>query len=246
MSRKLRILAVLLVFLGFLGTSYSQLLPSFAFAGGVTAGWHFNPVKDLNIQLKNAGFPEMPENGFLTLGGGGFVDFPKGGNFLRFGGFGNGFTSKQSKQVNDTLKKDANYSLGQGGVSFEYVIPISKIFDISFGSQFSTGTLKLELYQYGSDINSYNNIFSEFSSNGSSTNLSKVFKSRFYTVQPQVGIGILLKKFMYLKVDCGYQIGAQNTWRVDNDIEVKDFPKGIEPKGLVINVGLNFGLFIRE
>jgi hypothetical protein len=246
MSRKLRILTVLLVFLGFIGTSYSQLLPSFAFAGGVTAGWHFNPVKDLNIQLKNAGFPEMPENGFMTLGGGGFVDFPKGDNFFRIGGFGNGFTSKQSKQVNDTLKKDVNYSLGQGGVSFEYVIPLSKIFDISFGSQFSTGTLKLELYQYGSDINSYNNIFTEFSSNGSSSNLSKIFKSRFYTVQPQVGIGILLKKFMYLKLDCGYQLGAQNTWRVDNDVEVKDFPKGIEAKGLVINVGLNFGLFIRE
>ncbi|MEO8512238.1 MAG: hypothetical protein ABI543_01630 [Ignavibacteria bacterium] len=246
MSRNLRILAFLLVFLGFLGTSYSQLLPSFAFAGGVTAGWHFNPVKNLNIELKNAGFPEMPENGFLVLGGGGFIDFPKGGNFFRIGGFGNGFTSKQSKQVNDTLKKDVNYSLGQGGVSFEYVIPLSKIFDISFGSQFSTGTLKLELYQYGIDINSYSNTFSEFSSNGSSTNLSKIYKSRFYTVQPQVGIGILLKKFMYLKLDCGYQIGAQNTWRVDNDVEVKDFPKGIDAKGFVINVGLNFGLFIRE
>lgn len=246
MSRKLRILTVLLVFLGFLGTSNSQLLPSFAFAGGATAGWYFNPVKDLNIQLKNAGFPEMPENGFMTLGGGGFIDLPRSGNFIRIGAFGNGFTSKLSKQVNDTLKKDVNYSLGQGGISLEYVIPLSKIFDISFGSQFSTGTLKLELYQYGSDISSYSNIFSQLSSNGSSTNLSKVFKSRFYNVQPQVGIGILLRKFMYLKFDCGYQIGAQKIWRVDNDVEVKDFPKGIEPKGFVINIGLNFGLFIKE
>lgn len=246
MSQKLRIIAVLLVFLGFLGTSYGQLLPSFAFAGGVTAGMYFNPVKDLNLQLKNAGFPEMSENGFLTLGGGGFIDIPAKKNFLRFGGFGNGFTSRQSKQVNDTLKKDVNYSLGQGGFSFEYVIPIGKIFDISFGSQFSTGTLKLELYQYGSDIGNYSGTFSEFSSNGSSTNLAKIYKSRFYNVQPQIGIGVLLRKFMYLKIDCGYQIGAQGKWRVDNDVEVKDFPAGIEAKGLVVNVGLNFGLFIRE
>ena len=51
---------------------------------------------------------------------------------------------------------------------------------------------------------------------------------------------------MYLKIDCGYQIGAQNTWRVDNDVEVTNFPSGIEAKGLVLNVGLNFGLFIRD
>jgi hypothetical protein len=246
MSRKLRILTVLLVFLGFLGTSNSQLLPSFAFAGGVTAGWHFNPVKNLNLELKNAGFPEMSENGFLTLGGGGFIDLPNKGNFIRIGGFGNGFVSKLSKQFNDTLKKDVNYSLGQGGFSLEYVIPISKVFDVSFGSQFAIGTLKLELYQYGSDLNNYSNTFSEFSTNGSTTNLTRIFKSRFYTVQPQVGLGIMLRKFMYLKIDCGYQIGAQSNWRVDNDVEVKDFPKGIEPKGLMINVGLNFGLFIRE
>lgn len=246
MSRKLKVAAVLLVFCGICGNTYSQLLPSFAIAGGTTAGWHFNPVKNLNIELKNAGFPEMSENGFLTLGGGGFLDFSMKRNYLRIGAFGNGFTSKQSKQVNDTLKKDANYSLGQGGFSVEYVIPLTKIFDISFGSQFQTGTLKLELYQYGNDLSSYSNIFSELQSNGSSTNLSRVFKSRFYTVQPQVGIGIMLRKFLYMKIDCGYQLGAQSTWRVDNDVEVKDFPKGIEPKGFVLNIGLNFGLFIRE
>ncbi|HWA04965.1 MAG TPA: hypothetical protein VG961_00355, partial [Ignavibacteria bacterium] len=155
-------------------------------------------------------------------------------------------SSKISKQINDTLKKDANYSLGQGGLSVEFVIPVSKVFDLSFGTQISTGTLKLELYQYGSDLGNYSNVFGELENNSSTTNISRTFKSRFYTVQPMVGIGLMLRKFMYLKIDCGYQLGAQNTWRVDNDVEVKDFPKGIEAKGLVLNLGLNFGLFIRD
>ncbi len=246
MSRKLKFFAVLLVFCGFTLNSQAQLLPSFAFAGGVTAGWHFNPVKNLNTELKNAGFPEFSESGFFTTGGGGFIDLPMKSNFLRIGGFGNGFTSKLTKQVNDTLKKDANYSLGQGGFSFEYVMVLGKVIDISFGSQFSTGTLKLELYKYGNDLGNYSNSYNEFQSNGSTGNITRTYKSRFYTVQPQVGIGIMLRKFMYLKIDCGYQIGAQNTWRVDNDVEVKNFPSGIEAKGLVLNVGLNFGLFIRD
>jgi len=242
----LNFFAVILVFCGFSMNSNAQLLPSFAFAGGVTAGWHFNPVKNLNTELKNAGFPEFSESGFFTTGGGGFIDLPMKSNFLRIGGFGNGFTSKISKQVNDTLKKDANYSLGQGGLSIEYVMVLGKVIDISFGSKFSTGTLKLELYKYGNDLGSYSNSYNEFQSNGSSNNISRTYKSRFYTVQPQVGIGIMLRKFMYLKIDCGYQLGAQNTWRVDNDVEVNNFPSGIEAKGLVLNVGLNFGLFIRD
>lgn len=246
MSRKLKFFAVLLVFCGFTLNSQAQLLPSFAFAGGVTAGWHFNPVKNLNTELKNAGFPEFSESGFFTTGGGGFIDLPLKSNFLRIGGFGNGFTSKLTKQVNDTLKKDANYSLGQGGFSVEYIMVLGKLIDISFGSQFSTGTLKLELYKYGNDLGNYSNSYNEFQSNGSTGNIARTYKSRFYTVQPQVGIGIMLRKFMYLKIDCGYQIGAQNTWRVDNDVEVKNFPSGIEAKGLVLNVGLNFGLFIRD
>lgn len=246
MSRKLKLFAFLLVFCGISGISYSQFLPSFAFAGGFKAGWHFNPVKDLNNELKNAGFPEFSENGFLTLGGGGFIDLPMKNNFLRIGGFGNGFTSKISKQYNDSLKKDANYSLGQGGISVEYIIPLGKIFDISIGSQFSTGELRLDLYQYGADLGNYSTVFGELQNNTSTTNITRNFKSRFYTAQPQIGIGIMLRKFMYLKIDCGYQLGAHSTWRVDNDVEVKEFPKGIEAKGLVLNVGLNFGLFIRD
>lgn len=246
MTRKLQFTVIFIIFFGFLNSSYTQLLPSFALAGGITAGWHFNPTKNLNTELRNAGFPEMSEDGFFTLGGGGFIDLPMKSSFLRIGGFGKGFTSKKSNRVNDSLNKDANYSMGYGGLSIEFVRSLGKVFDISIGAQFSTGTLKLELYQYGKDAGNYNTIFGELQSNGSSSNLSRVFKSRFYTVQPQIGVGILLRKFLYLKIDCGYQFGAQNTWRVDNDIEVKNFPKGIEPKGLVLNVGLNFGLFIKD
>lgn len=246
MTRRVQLIAIFLTFFGFFGTSYGQFLPSFAIAGGIKAGWFLNPVDELNAQLKSAGFPEMPEGGFFATGGGGFIDLPVKKNFLRIGGFGSGFTSKQTSAVNDTLNKDANYSMGLGGISLEFVMPLGKVVDFSFGTQISTGTLELALYQYGNDFGNYNTIFGEFQSNGSTSNLSRTFTSRFYALQPQIGIGILLKKFMYLKIDCGYQFGTQNTWRVDNDVEVSNFPTGIEPKGLMLSLGLNFGLFIRD
>jgi hypothetical protein len=246
MTRKLHFLVLIFIFTGFSSITLSQLLPSFAFAGGPAVGWHFNPTKDLNAELEKAGFPQMSEDGFFVTGGGGFIDLPLKSNFLRIGGFGNGFTSKLSRSVNDSLTKDANYSLGQGGIYLEFVAPLGKVIDISIGTQLSTGTLMLELYQYGKDLGNYGTLFGELQSNGSTANLARTFKSRFYTLQPQVGIGIMLRKFMYLKIDCGYQFGTQNTWRVDNDVEVSGFPDGIEAKGLMISLGLNFGLFIRD
>jgi hypothetical protein len=187
----------------------------------------------------------MPD-GFFTMGGGGFIDLPMHKtNFIRISGFGNGFTSKQSRSVNDTLKKDANYSMGQGGIGLEYIFPLGTFVDITMGALFTTGTLQLELFQYGNDYGNYNTIFGEYTSNGSSTNLSRTFKSRFYSIQPQVGIGLMLRKFLYLKFDAGYQISTQNAWRVDNDVEVQGFPETIKSNGFFINAGLNFGIFFR-
>jgi hypothetical protein len=246
MNCKLIILLLLVLTLGFFSHLSSQFLPSLALGGGPSFGWHFNSTKDLNVELKNAGFPEMPDGGFFQMGGGGFIDLPiHKTNFIRISGFGTGFTSKQSSQVNDTLKKDANYSMGQGGVGIEYIFPVSTFLDISAGALFATGTLRLELYQYGADYGNYNSIFGELTSNGSSTNLSRTFKSRFYSLQPQIGFGMMLRKFLYLKIDVGYQLSAHNNWRVDNDVEVQNFPSTIKADGFVINAGLNFGIFFR-
>src|SRR5205085_6211662 len=133
----------------------SQMLPSLALAGGPSIGWHFNPTDELNTQLKNAGFPEISKNGFLTLGGGGFVDLPFKKNFLRFGGLGVGFNSRQTHKVNDTLTKSVNYGFGMGGLSAEFVKVMGKI-DLTLGVLITTGTLSIDLYQYGSSYGNFN------------------------------------------------------------------------------------------
>jgi hypothetical protein len=133
-----------------------------------------------------------------------------------------------------------------GGIVFEFVKTFGNVFDVHLGAQFATGKLKLELYQYGNDFGNYNSIFGELQSNGSSSNLSRVFTSRFYSIQPQIGIGVLVKKFFYFTLDAGYHFAGMGGWKVDNDVEVKNFPDGITTKGFTINLGLNLGLFIRD
>ncbi len=239
------LLIILLTLLLGVKHSYAQILPSLAISGGPVAGWHFMKTNDLNTELNKAGFPEVSDNGFFTLGGGGFIDLPVKKNFIRIGGFGMGFGTNLSRNVNDTLSKAVTYSYGMGGISIEFVKPIHN-FDITFGAQFSTGVLKLDLYQYGSSYGDWNNIFGETGSNSSSGNITRNFKVRFYSVQPQIGFGLLLKKFIYIKLNAGYLLSANSTWKVDNDVDAKNVPSGIKTDGFNISLGVNAGLFFRE
>lgn len=223
----------------------SQMLPSLALAGGPSIGWHFNPTDELNTSLKNAGFPEISKNGFLTLGGGGFIDLPFKKNFLRFGGMGVGFNAGATNKVNDTLTKSVNYGFGMGGLSAEFVKVMGRV-DLTLGVFLSTGTLKIDLYQYGSSYGNYNTIFGEYTNNSSSGSVTRNFKMRFFSVRPQIGIGVLITKFAYLKLDAGYMLTAQGNWKVDDDVEVTNFPTAIKANGFMINLGLNFGLFFRD
>ena len=239
-----RFLTVLIVFLLAFRVSYAQLFPNLAIFGGPSAGWHFNNTNDLNNELSKAGFPKVA-NGFLTLGGAGYIDLPMKVGFFRIGGMGTGFSTNLSTAVNDSLTKALNYNFGMGGLSVEYVRPFGN-FDIIGGALFSTGTLKLDLYQYGKDNGNYNSIFGEFSNNSSSQNITRNFKVRFFSVQPQISLGLLLKKFLYVKLTGGYLITANGTWKVDNNIDVPQFPKGIKANGFNINLSVNAGIFFRD
>lgn len=223
---------------------YSQFLPNLALAGGPTAGIYMQNTDDLNTELKKAGFPVIDKS-FFTLGAGGFFDLPLKKNFIRIGGLGMGFSTQKELNVNDSLTKALTYSMGMGGVSIEYVKAFGN-FDISFGALFNTGTLKLDMYQYGKDAGNYSGILGEFGNNSSTANITRNFKVRFYSVQPQISLGLLSAKFLYFRLTAGYNFSSMGTWKVDNDIEVNSFPTGIKARGFNISLGINAGIFFRD
>ena len=238
-------LKFLLIFIAVLMTSSitkAQFFPRFSIAGGPTVGWHTNNTDDLNAALRQIGIPEL-EKGFLTLGGGGFVDLPfKGVDKFRIGGFGNGFSTSSSAVVNG-LKKTAEYSYGVGGMQIDYRISPSKSIDLTFGVQLASGSLEIELYQSDPSFGNWNNIVNELSGNNSSQNIARNFRTHFYSVQPQAGIGVFLTSLIYAKLNAGYEFGFNGDWKVDDDVTVSGMPSGIKADGFNVNFGLNFGLF---
>ena len=101
--------------------SYSQVFPKFSLAGGPTIGWFWNNTDDLNTQLNKIGIPSVSSDGFLILGGGGFIDLPlKNVRWLRLGGSGEGF-STSTQMITGDITRTVYYEYGSGGISAEYV-----------------------------------------------------------------------------------------------------------------------------
>lgn len=244
---KLRLAFIILTLSFFSGNAYSQLFPKFSLAGGPTIGWQWQNVDDLNAQMTAIGVPEFPTDGFLTLGGGGFVELPiKGLDWLRLGGYGTGFTYERSyTDQTDNLTKTVYYSFGAGGITVDYVLPVTKAFDMTFGAFLSTGNLTIQVYQNTPNYGNWNVIFGEIAAGSPSENISRKLTSRFYSVQPQIGFGLFVSKLIYAKLNAAYLFSAQNQWKADNDTPVSNVPEGIKPNGFNINFGLNFGLFTK-
>lgn len=237
---------IIISFLLFYNTSYSQLFPRFSLAGGPTIGWFWNNTDDLNAQMTAIGIPEFSKDGFLILGGGGFIDLPlKNINWLRVGGSGEGFTQQRQYTSPDSLTRTVNYHYGSGGISFDYVKSFGKKVELTLGAYVATGKLTIQLYQNGAGSQSWNTIFNNFTGVSASDNFSRKLSVRFYSLRPQAGLGVFVTSYLYAKLNAGYQFSTNNEWEVDDGIPVTNVPSGIKADGWIINFGLNFGLFTK-
>jgi len=236
---------IIIVFLTF-NISYSQLIPKkFSIAGGPTIGWFFNNTDDLNAEMTKIGMPAFSTDGFLLLGGGGFVDVPlKSIRWLRVGGSGEGFTT-QSQITSGNITRTAYYHYGSGGISLDYVKSFGKSIELTLGAYFATGKLTIQFYQNNSSFGNWNNIIGQYGGDSTTQNFSNKLSVRFYSARPQIGLGVFITSYLYAKLNAGYQFSANNSWYVDDDIPVTDAPTGIKADGLILNFGLNFGLFIK-
>ncbi len=243
---RFKFLSVIIPVLLIHNVSFSQVFPRFSIAGGPTVGWHFNKTDDLNAEMRKIGIPEFPKDGFLTLGGGGFIDLPlKHINWLRLGGFGTGFSYRRQAVTSDNLSKSVYYSFGSGGMTFDYIKNFGKRVEMTLGVQVATGKLTIELYQNAPGFGNWNQIFNELTGNIPSENISRKLSVRFYSVQPQIGLGLFITGFLYAKLNAGYLFSTNGDWKVDDNIPLTNVPSGIKADGFNINFGLNFGLFTK-
>jgi hypothetical protein len=213
----------------------------FGGGGGYLAGWYIPNVDPINTQLKSFGVPELSTSGLYSSGGGGFIyiGFVK---FLRIGGMGFGGTVTRKAEVNG-FNREADYSIGGGGLTIEYTLPFVRNFGISAGAVIGRGSLDIKLYNNNGTFD-WGGLWNEISAQTPSTHdFSRTISNTYWIFTPTLNVDIPLYRFVVFRVGTGYQITFANNWAVDNDISISNVPSDLNGNSFFIQTGVYIGFF---
>ena len=211
------------------------------FGGGVgyVPAWYIPGVDAINKELVKIGMPELSTGGFYSSGGAGFfyIGFVK---FLRIGGMG--FSgSVSTSRVENGVNSEVVYSLGGGGISVEYTLPMIKDFGVSIGAVIGAGTLRTELFRNSGNF-SWEGIWNDFNS-GSGDSFSSTLKNDYWMFTPTINLDYPLNRFIVVRLGAGYQFAFIENWTADNDQELKNVPSDLNANSFFIQSGIFIGFF---
>lgn len=234
------ILALMLIF-GF--SSYAQEVKyfdsPFGGGGGYTPAWYIPNFEPLNRELKNFGVPDLSSSGFYSSGGAGFIylSFVPG---LRAGGMGfGGSTSEEA--VSNGFDREVVYSIGGGGITLEYTLPIIKNIGVSVGATLGGGSLTIDLYRNKGNFN-WDDVWSE-SVSDSSANLSRSITNSYWFVAPTLNIEFPILRFMAFRIGAGYQVSFGDSWTIENGKDLSGVPSDVSGNSFFIQTGIFVGFF---
>ena len=193
----------------------------------------------VNKELSKIGIPGLSTNGFYSSGGAGFfyLGFIK---FLRVGGMGFGGSVSVSHIV-DGINKEVVYSLGGGGLTIEYTVPIVKDIGLSIGAIIGSGSLKIELYHNKGSF-SWDGTWEDFSS-GNNESYSRTLTNNYWMFTPTVNVDFPLNRFIVVRIGGGYQFAFIEKWTADNDQELSNVPADLNANSFFVQSGIFVGFF---
>jgi hypothetical protein len=214
--------------------------------GGFTPGVLCADMKPINDYLKGAGAAPVGENGIFMYGGGGAIYIMLLPN-VRVGGVGMS-GSLSSSAMAGTVRKDADISVGFGGVTFEYVINLAPRFDVAFGTMIGGGGIDITLRQ---DVGGNKTWFQEWSSFGSGNyetagqvnNVEREMSGSFLVLIPSVNFEYALTGWLGVRLGASYVSMSAPSWSLDATHDLVGVPSAISGKGFMINAGLFLGTY---
>jgi len=236
---------IIIIFLAATNFIYSQQQPKkyfdAPFGGGIgyAPGWYIPNLDPVNKELVNIGIPKLSTGGFYSSGIAGFfyIGFLK---FIRFGGMGFGGSVSTSQVVNG-LNREVIYSLGGGGLTVEYTLPMIKDMGLSFGAVIGWGSLRIQLYSNKGSF-SWNETWNDFHSDDNSS-FSRTLKDSYWMIAPTVNFDLPLNRFIVVRFGGGYQFAFINSWTADNDQQLHTVPSNLNGNSFFIQSGIFIGFF---
>jgi len=213
------------------------------FGGGIgyVPAWYVPNIDPINTQLSANGMSELSSSGFYSSGIAGFlyVGFVKN---LRVGGMGYGGSISTSQNIED-VNREVVYSLGGGGITFEYTLPFIKDIGVSIGAAIGSGSLELDIYRSSGDF-TWEGTWGEFSNlDSTSGNFNRNLKNSYWMITPTINLDYPIYRFVSLRLGVGYQLTFADEWTADNDQPVANVPSDLNSNSFFIQSGIFIGFF---
>jgi len=211
------------------------------FGGGVgyVPAWYIPNLEPVNSELKTIGIPELSTSGFYSSGGAGFIYFGFI-KFLRVGGMGFSGSASTSQVISGT-NREVVYSLGGGGLTIEYTLPMVEDIGLSIGAILGSGSLGIQIYKNSGSF-SWDDVWQE-SNSDSTGNFNRSLKNSYWTFTPTLNLDWPINRFVLIRLGAGYQITFNDDWTADNGRELKNIPSGLNANSFFVQSGLFIGFF---
>jgi len=211
---------------------------------GFTPSWLKVDVAPVNEFLTGTGAQPLKDNGIFMFGGAGAIYILVVKNF-RVGGMGLSGSISSSGVDASGLRRDVDFGVGLGGLTFEYVVPIVRRLDLSFGTMVGWGSTTITLRQYAGGNHTWNSEQSLYGSWPPSSTISteRTLSGSFLTFVPGVSVEYAVLGWLAFRLGASYNLMLAPSWRVDGEYDLSGVPSSVKGNGFMINAGAFIGTF---
>jgi opacity protein-like surface antigen len=211
---------------------------------GYTPGWLMMDVDALNATIVAAGGTPFDGGTMMLNGGQGYAYILLVQN-LRLGGVGMSGTRSTSRIEEATnTHRDVELSVGYGGVTVEYTVPVVPRLDLTVGTVLGAGGMSITMRRDQGGAKVWDDLWDEFGSTASPSEYSRTMDGSFFTYQPSVTLEFALMRWLGVRAGVGYLGMAGGSWELDGAYDLAGVPDDISANGWMINAGIYLGTFI--
>ena len=210
---------------------------------GFTPAWLGVNVDPVNAELVKAGGAALSTGGMWLWGGSGAVYIMFVPN-LRLGGMGMGGSTSSTAVDAFGLRRDAEFEVGYGGITAEYVIPLLPRLDLAVGGMLGWGGCTLTLRQSDGSPQTWAGEWNRYGGNATGgVNISRSMEGDFFVWIPSVNLEYAFLGWGAVRAGVSYVGMSFPSWELDGEYDLIGVPEDVNGSGFQVNLGILVGTF---
>jgi hypothetical protein len=164
---------------------------------------------------------------------------------LRVGGLGaSGSMESSSLEIATNTRRTVELSVGVGGVTIDYVVPVIPRLDVTVGTMIGGGHMKFLMTRDNGTGKVWGDLWSDYGSGQPAAEYARTMEGSYFMYEPNVGVEVAVMRWLGVRASVGYLGTSGNSWTLDERYDITGVPDAVNPKGFRFSTGVFLGTFI--